>query len=266
MTVKKKLVKKRSQLLHEIEEFLEGPMVFLGFVWLVLLIFELTSGLSSGLQKLSGIIWIIFIFDFLLKFFLAPQKGHFLKSNLLTAISLIVPALRLFRLVRFFRVFRFLRGTRLLKVVSSINRSMKSLNAAMKRRGFMYVVLLTIGVTFAGAAGMFAFENQEPGGLKTYWAAVWWTIMLVITIGSEYWPHTPEGRILCVLLSLYGFAVFGYITATLASFFIGRDAEENSGPVAGAQDIALLKNEITELKRIILEMKNSAGKSDSGSL
>lgn len=263
MSVKKKLTKKRLQLLHEIEEFLEGPMVFLGFVWLVLLIVELTSGLSPAFEKLSLLIWIIFIVDFLIKLILAPQKTRFLKSNLLTAVSLAVPALRLFRIVRFFRVFRVLRGTRLLKVVASINRSMKSLNAAMKRRGFVYVVLLTIGVAFGGAAGMFAFENDVPGGLKTYWSAVWWTVMLIITIGSEYWPQTAEGRILCILISLYGFAVFGYITAALASFFVGRDAEENSGAIAGTRDVGQLKKDIQELKQLLLEMKGNSPKADN---
>jgi len=31
-------------------------------------------------------------------------------------------------------------------------------------------------------------------------------------------------------LALYAFAVFGYVTATLASFFIGRDAENKGTP------------------------------------
>ena len=48
--------------------------------------------------------------------------------------------------------------------------------------------------------------------------------MLLTTMGSEYWPRTPEGRFVCLLLSIYAFAVFGYITATLASFFIGSDS------------------------------------------
>lgn len=33
--------------------------------------------------------------------------------------------------------------------------------------------------------------------------------MLLTTMGSEYWPQTAEGRILCLLLSVYAFAVFG---------------------------------------------------------
>ena len=56
--------------------------------------------------------------------------------------------------------------------------------------------------------------------------------MLLTSIGSEYWPRTAEGRLLCFLLSLYGLGVFGYITASFASFFLGRDADaqRHAGP------------------------------------
>lgn len=50
--------------------------------------------------------------------------------------------------------------------------------------------------------------------------------MLLTTMGSEYWPRSSEGRLVCLLLSVYAFAVFGYITATLASYFDGSDAAE----------------------------------------
>ena len=33
------------------------------------------------------------------------------------------------------------------------------------------------------------------------------------TLGSEYWPKSTEGRLLCFLLAVYAFAVWGYITA-----------------------------------------------------
>ena len=40
------------------------------------------------------------------------------------------------------------------------------------------------------------------GGLKSYSDALWWTCMLLTSIGSEYWPHTAEGRLLCILLAI----------------------------------------------------------------
>lgn len=201
---------KRNRLLINIEKVLEGPMIFLGFVWLVLLIVELLYGFNSVLELISTIIWVIFIGDFLLKFLLAPKKLLFLRKNIIVLISLIIPALRLFRIFRFIRLLRIFRGTRLIKVIATLNRGMKSLNATMDRRGFGYVMALTVAVIFAGAAGMSAFEINA---FESYGLAVWWTTMLVITVGTDFWPKSAEGRILCTLLSLYGFAVFGYITA-----------------------------------------------------
>jgi len=101
---------------------------------------------------------------------------------------------------------------------------------------------------------MFAFENEIPGGLNSYGAALWWTAMLMTSLGSEYWPQTAEGRVLCFLLSLYGFAVFGYVTATLATFFIGRDAEDHEAEIAGAQSIKDLRAEIEALRGDIREL------------
>lgn len=246
--------KERSRLLGSIERLLDGPMVFLGFVWLILLVVELIWGLPKVLAYLSIIIWIVFIIDFLIKFVLAPNKLLFVKKNWLTAISLVIPALRLFRVFRFIRLLRGLRGIRLVRVVSSINRTMASLAATMKRRAFGYVLMLTIVVTFAGAAAMFAIEKPAPG-FENYGMALWWTAMRVITAGSEYYPLTPEGRSLAFLLALFGYAIFGYVTATLATFFIGRDAEEKDAPVAGAKDVAELKKEIAKLTSVINDIK-----------
>jgi voltage-gated potassium channel len=42
--------------------------------------------------------------------------------------------------------------------------------------------------------------------------------------------------------------VLGYITATLASFFVGRDAEESAGPIAGDKDMKALLKEVRALR------------------
>jgi voltage-gated potassium channel len=59
--------------------------------------------------------------------------------------------------------------------------------------------------------------------------------MLLTTMGSDYWPRTPEGRVLCLLLALYAFAVFGYMTAAIAAYFVGKDkaADLASSPAPG---------------------------------
>lgn len=256
----KELSKQRESLLQRITFFLEGPMIFLGFVWLILLIIELIYGLAPAMEVLSMAIWFIFIIDFVIKFVLAPEKKKFLKQQWLTAISLIVPALRVVRFARFIRPARSLRSLRLIKVVGSLNRGMKSLSATMRRRGLNYVIILTLVVIFSGAAGMHAFEKGY--GLKSYWESLWWTAMLITSIGSDYWPETGEGKVLSLILSIYGFCVFGYITASLASFFVGRDAEEKDAPLAGSKEVIKLQREVKKLTEAINELKTLRSKTN----
>lgn len=254
------LTLQRLQLLQQLEDWLETPMLALAFVWLALLVLELVWGDSALFETLGLMIWGIFVLNFVLEFTLAPQKLAYLENNWLTALSLVVPALRLFRIVRVFRVLRMARaarGLRLLRVVSSLNRSMGALAASLNRRGFSYVAALTLLVTLSGAAGMYAFENEAPDGIQSYGEALWWTAMLMTTMGSQYWPQTLEGRVLCVALALYAFGVFGYVTATLATFFIGRDAESTDAGLAGAQGIAALQADIAALRSEIQALARS---------
>lgn len=221
-------VRERREILVRFENWLETPMLVLGLLWLVLLVLDLTRGLSPFLEALSTAIWIAFIFDFLIKITLAPEKIDYLRDNWLGVLALGLPALRVFRIFRalkFLRLARATRGLRLFRIFATLNRGMKSLGAAMGRRGIGYVGALTVIIVFAGAAGMHAFERDVPGGLSDFGAALWWTSMLITTMGSEYWPQTGEGRFLCFSLALYSFAVFGYVTATLASFFVDQDRE-----------------------------------------
>jgi voltage-gated potassium channel len=257
--MKQQMDNERKKLLHSIEKIIEPPMIFLGFVWLVLLVVELIWGLPKMLEYVSLSIWGLFILDYILKFILAPDKIRYMKNSWLTAFSLIIPALRIFRLAGAIRLLRGLRGIRFIRVVSSLNRSMKSLGKTMSRRGFGYVTLLTILITLGGAAGMYSLERGNPD-FESYGSSLWWTAMRVITAGSASFPLTPEGRTLGFLIAVYGYAIFGYVTATIATFFIGRDAEEKDAPVAGAKDVAALRSTIYSLSKTIEELKETMEK------
>lgn len=255
----------RWDVLRTLEDWLDGPVIWLGFVWLLLLVVELIWGLNLFLQTLLYIIWGVFIVDFIIRFLLAPKKITFLRHNWLTAISLAVPALRVFAIFRSFRllsVLRSLRGASLLRIISSINRSMKSLRVYLGRRLFGYVVGLATLVTFAGAAGMWSLENDSivKGGFHTFADALWWTSMIIITIGSGYWPQTAEGRVLAFLLGVFSFSIFGYITASLATYFIGKEAENKDSDVAGAGQIIVLENKIDLLLAEIENLKSQSNR------
>jgi voltage-gated potassium channel len=262
--VKEKIKNERREILTRLEDWLETPLLILGFVWLALLIFEFVWGENAYIESFSTLIYVIFIVDFAVKFLLAPDKTDYLKNNWITLIALAVPALRIFRIfrvVRIFQVARVTRGLRLVRVLTSFNRGMKSLAASFGRRGINYVLALTLIVLFAGAAGMYAFEKDvAETGIESYGTAVWWTAMILTTMGSDYFPRTGEGRVLSFLLALYAYTIFGYVTATLATFFIEQEAESKDSAVADAKQIQNLQDEIKglreEMKLLMQNMKN----------
>ena len=242
---------KRWRTLRELEAWLDTPMVGLSFVWLVIVIVELLWGASVYLEAFGMAIWGVFLLEFLLRYDLAPRKLKFLRHNWLTVLSLILPALRILRLARVLRLARAVRSFRLIRIVGTANRGMNALRRSMARRGFGYILLMTVIVAFLGAAGMWAFENNvENRPFDNYAHALWWTAMILASIGSDYWPQTAEGRVLSLLLAMYGFAIFGYITAALATFFVGQE-------VGKRKDSAHLAAEISRLRETLAVMSRS---------
>jgi voltage-gated potassium channel len=222
------LRRERWKLTARLVRALEGPMLVLSSVWSVLLVIEFTRGLSPWLALLNDGIWLAFIAQFAIECAVAPNKRLYLRKRWITAVSLALPALRLLRLVRIARVARLargVRGLRLARLLGAMNRGMRTLTLGFRRRGLGYLVLLTAFVAVTGAAGLYRFELDAPGGpgFADYGTALWWTAMLLTTMGSDYWPRTPEGRLLCLLIAVYAFAVFGYVTAAIAAYFVGQD-------------------------------------------
>ena len=236
------LERERQTLLEHIHGALDSVMVLLSLAWIALLVADLVSGgLPASLDLAFWVIWGLFVLDFALEFAIAPSKRGYLRLHWLTAVSLALPALRVvraFAALRILRGARFVRSAGLLRILTSLNRGIASLRATAARRGVGYIIAATALVIAVGAAGMASFESPaslagesvtdaEP--LEDYADALWWTAF-AMTTGAAHQPATAEGRLLGWLLSLYGLGVFGYLTATLASHFVGREREAASPP------------------------------------
>jgi voltage-gated potassium channel len=200
---------------------------------------------------------------------IAPNNVDYLRDHWITAVSLLLPALRVLRIFRAFRLLRAARGVRsvtMVRLVTTLNRGMRAIRGSLGRRGIGYVVALTLIITFAGAAGIYYFEgppglaldpaNANAGvGVDSYGQALWFTTMLMTTIGSDYWPVTTAGRVLTLLMSLYALGVFGYIAGAIASYFVqsggiqsplGGDGEA-SGPPELSEEMDSLRRQIALL-------------------
>lgn len=248
----------RWELLGHVQGALEPVMVALGLVFLVLLLIDFANvdlghTQQRWVDRLNWGIYAAFVFDFLLRFFIAPAKGTFLRQNWLSALSLALPVLRPLRALRGIRALRAARATRslsLVRLLGGMNRGMRVLRQLTRGRTFAYVSALSVLAVLAGATGALFFERDAAGAsITTFGEALWWATTLVTTVNSGAEPVTLEGRIVGFVLRLFGISVFGLITATITSFLLGRPVPERDNDVpAPSSELTALRQEIAALR------------------
>ena len=247
----------RRELLDNLQALLEPAMTALGLVFLGLLLVDYADvgigpiGRQRIDQALQGI-WAVFVIDFAIRLVVAPAKIAFLRANVLTVISLALPFLRP---LRAFRAVRGVRSLSLVRLLGGINRGMRVLRRVTRGAQLAYVGLLTVVVMLAGAVGAYFFERGFGGSpIGSLGDAVWWSASLVTTINNEKYVVSPEARVIAILMRIYAVSVFGYITASIASYLIGssetREAEQGERD-ALRDDVVSLREEVASLRRLL---------------
>lgn len=224
-------------------------MAILGFVFLTLLVDYGAIDVRQDRQRWVGhalqVIWGVFLVGFLFRLVIAPKKGEFLRSNWLTVVSLALPFLRP---IRALRAVRALRSLSLVRLIGGVNRGMRVLRAVTHGRKFAYVGGLTLLVAFAGAAGVRYIDRGVANApIQTFGDALWWSAGIVTTINTEKIAVSPEARVIAILQRIYAVSIFGYITASIASYLIGATAAKE-GSDALNEELALLRREIVALR------------------
>lgn len=255
----------RFELLDHLQAVLEPIMAALGLVFLGLLLLDYASvGLSrigqARLDRALQIIWAIFLIDFGVRLAVAPAKRSFLRRNWLTALSLALPFLRPLRV---FRAARALRSLSLARLLGGLNRGMRVLRQVARGRQFAYVGLLTVVVVLAGAVGVLSFDRGIAGApIQTMGDALWWSAAMVTTINNEKYAVSAEARTIAVLQRIYAVSVFGFVTASIASYFIGTTRTTSTA----ADDVGALRAEIAALREeLALIQRSPTAMTDLGS-
>ncbi len=235
---------------------LERPMLLLSFVWFLVIITELVNGTSLLLLSLGTVLWALFVIYFGLRLAIVPKRVMFLKRNWLFVLAILVAILRFFPLLQKLPLARAVTATFGMQVIwmfASADQGLRSVRRTMGRRGTGYALTFTAVVLLAGAAGMLHFENEatDPRGIHSYPKALWWVAMQLTNIGSGYQPVTFGGHVLCLGISIFAVAIFGYLTAVFAAFFIGRDAEDPKSEIPNQTSIRQLSGEVALLRKAI---------------
>jgi voltage-gated potassium channel len=172
---------------------------------------------KSLLNYFDFAICIFFFFEFIYRLFKAPNKLEFMKwgwIDLLSSVPMVdyLRAGRLLRLIRLFRVIRAFKSSKQL-----INHIFKN-----KAEGALTsVISISVLLIIFSAIAILEVENDIKGNIKTAEDAIWWSFSTLLNAGyGDVYPITTEGRIIAMILMLFGIGLLGTLTAYIASIFV----------------------------------------------
>lgn len=121
--------RERIRLVERIEHLLSAPATFLAVVFVLALAAELIltaqgEPIPAVLAWAQTAIWIFFGIQFGLGIIVSPDRWRYLRRHWITAASLLLPFLRVFRILRAARALRAFGGVRAL---TAFNRAARSL-------------------------------------------------------------------------------------------------------------------------------------------
>lgn len=202
------------------------PLTVLALIWLPVLIVPLVTRLSPDVatifDAIDYFVWAAFAVEYGVKIFLTPDRGHYFTHHLVELAVVALPVLRPLRALRLLRIVNLARAGLIL------TNALRRLRALLTHRGLHYVLLVVLGVVIVCAALEFQFEEGTPGSnIQNFGDAIWWAIVTVTTVGyGDKFPITAGGRGVAVVLMLVGIGLIGVLTATIATFFIGQDVDD----------------------------------------
>ena len=94
---------------------------------------------------------------------------------------------------------------------------------------FKASILIALG-TVISAYIIFLLEHGANAKFTSFWDGVWWVFVTISTVGyGDIVPSTAGGKIIAVLMMLFGVALLSVITATISSKFVTQKLKEGKG-------------------------------------
>jgi voltage-gated potassium channel len=92
------------------------------------------------------------------------------------------------------------------------------------------IATATIAITVASAALMTVIDKEDYPSLGS---GLWWAVQTTTTVGyGDQVPTSAAGRLLAVLVMLFGIGFLTVITAAITSTFVARTAQRADGAEA----------------------------------
>jgi voltage-gated potassium channel Kch len=242
-----KLAKKRELKGIGYELFI-GALSILSIINLILMMVIRNDGsLETVLMIINGIMFPIFLGDFLYRFYTSEDRSNYFFrgfgwADLLSSLP--------FQQVKIFRVFRIWRVIRLF-MEFGVRNLVREFVTHRAENALLTVGFLVLCVLEFGSLAVLAAELNSPDANITDASdAIWWAYVTITTVGyGDRYPVTNWGRIVGIFVMTAGVGLFGTLSGFLANSFLAPPKpKEEETP---ATDADTPKARLAQLKRMI---------------
>jgi voltage-gated potassium channel len=219
--------------------------------------FNLDDDIIELLKTADTLVCMVFLSDFAIRYYKAPNKLSFMKWGWIDLLSSI-PLLDTLRYGRFVHLFRFLR---MLRAIRSSKIILHYIFHNRMEGTFSIVASVSFLLVIFGAIGILQFERGvDESNIQNARDALWWSFVTITTVGyGDYYPVTSAGRMVAAILMTAGVGLFGTFTGFVATWFMVEDDNhtEHQEHLQLKQELHEIKQQMDELKTLIQSQKKS---------
>lgn len=192
--------------------------------WITKDTMESISFLSSpGYLRFQFWVCLLFLSDIILEFAFSEHRWKYLAAN----IFFILISIPWTNIVRHFHVelppmaeyilhfVPMIRAGYVLALISGTLSSNKTINMMT-----VYIIWVLASLYF-GALVFFVAEHYVNPAVTDFWTSLWWASLSMTTVGCDIQPITATGRVIAVLLSMEGLALFPVFAVYITHAIVG---------------------------------------------
>lgn len=240
----------------------DAAVMLLAAASIVMAILDICGKISpnnTAFYTADNVKLIIFAVDYIVRFIAAPKKAAFFKANIFDLVA-IIPFSSIFSVFRFSRLFRLAKlvklgklakFSKLARLIGFFGKLQRQISGFLHTNGFIYM-LYAAGSLILVSSVIISYVEGKPLS-----DALWWSIVTCTTVGyGDISPSTGIGRVIAVILMIFGIGLVSMLTGAITTFFADRSKVKKEPSPDALDDIladlsADEREELAEIAKII---------------
>lgn len=232
-------------------ELFMGLLSLMAAIMIILdLMYELPLMVVESFYFSNLIICIIFFIDYLINFFISRNKLYFIIDNVVDFLS-IFPVILIGRMIFYLNLGSFIdinvefKISKVIVLVILIIKFKDKIRESVKLNKFNYLLIVITIIIVLGAVIIALLEDMSFGD------AIWWSFVTFTTVGyGDILLTTKLGRIVAILLMIFGIGFIGVTTSTIAAYIINNDIRKRKKRNFKDEAIEFIKYRIDDLENV----------------